>query len=237
MNQNSKNNPIQQFISSNKEKKVHGVTYKEELVDQNILVSVRHLKRFFPRGGGKKLKAVHDVSFDIKKGECFGLVGESGCGKTTTGRSIIRLYQPTSGSIYFKGYRVAAGDRWNQKEIKWSKIKGDAKIKEIRQKEKSELSERNNNTLEEQIQYNAVKDNYEKEVQKIKEHVAEIKREQVQKIKRIHYDNRHVDPKLRSKRQRIFQDPIDSLDPRRTVEDIIQEGLKIQGYRNRQENH
>ena len=94
MNQNSKNNPIQQFISSNKEKKVHGVTYKEELVDQNILVSVRHLKRFFPRGGGKKLKAVHDVSFDIKKGECFGLVGESGCGKTTTGRSIIRLYQP-----------------------------------------------------------------------------------------------------------------------------------------------
>ena len=78
MNQNSKNNPIQQFISSNKEKKVHGVTYKEELVDQNILVSVRHLKRFFPRGGGKKLKAVHDVSFDIKKGAGFGSGGMSG---------------------------------------------------------------------------------------------------------------------------------------------------------------
>lgn len=238
MNLNSKTKDLLENVQEEiRGPKVHGVTYKQELVDDDILVSVRHLKRFFARGGGKKLKAVHDVSFDIKKGECFGRVGESGCGKTTTGRSLIRLYQPTSGSVYFKGYRVAAGSRWNEKEIKWSKIKGDAKIKEIRQKEQSELSERNNNTIEEVIQYNAVKETYEKEVAKVKEHIRTVRKEQRAKIKQIRYDNRHVDPKLRSKMQRIFQDPIDSLDPRRTVEDIIQEGLKIQGFRNRQENH
>ena len=70
------------------------VTYKQELVDNNIEVSVRHLKQFFKFGHGANsltTKAVHDVSFDIKKGECVGVVGESGCGKTTTGRSMIRL--------------------------------------------------------------------------------------------------------------------------------------------------
>ena len=67
--------------------------------DEENLVSVRHLKMFFFGNGHKKMKAVHDISFDVKKGECFGLVGESGCGKTTTGRSIIRLYEFTSGAI------------------------------------------------------------------------------------------------------------------------------------------
>lgn len=53
------------------------------------------------------LKAVDDVSFTIQKGETFGLVGESGCGKTTTGRTIIRLYQPTGGEIYFNGKLIS----------------------------------------------------------------------------------------------------------------------------------
>ena len=96
------------------------VSFRQELVDNNIEVSVRHLKQFFKFGHGSNsftTKAVHDVSFDIKKGECFGVVGESGCGKTTTGRSMIRLYDITSGSIYFEGYRISAGKRWNEKEI------------------------------------------------------------------------------------------------------------------------
>ena len=72
---------------------IRKVTYLPELVDNNIELSVRHLKQFFKFGHGKSAfitKAVHDVSFDIKKGECFGIVGESGCGKTTTGRTLIR---------------------------------------------------------------------------------------------------------------------------------------------------
>ncbi len=68
------------------------------------LLKVEHLCQYF-----KSNKAVDDVSFEVKKGEVFGLVGESGCGKTTTGRSVIKLYDITSGDIYFKGERIAAG--------------------------------------------------------------------------------------------------------------------------------
>ena len=91
-----------------------------------VILSVRHLKQYFKLGGTgafKYNKAVHDVSFDVYRGEVFGLVGESGCGKTTTGRSIIRLYQPTSGDIIFKGVRIAAGTRFNEKEIKYTRIR------------------------------------------------------------------------------------------------------------------
>ena len=67
---------------------------KPELMNSNVLLSVRNLKQFFFFGSGpnrSKLKAVSNVSFDVYSGECFGIVGESGCGKTTTGRSIIKL--------------------------------------------------------------------------------------------------------------------------------------------------
>lgn len=74
------------------------------------LVDVRDLKQYFPVSTGffqkKPLKAVDGVSFVIQKGETLGLVGESGCGKTTVGRSLLHLYTPTSGEVYFDGVKV-----------------------------------------------------------------------------------------------------------------------------------
>lgn len=71
------------------------------------LVKVEHLKQYFPAGGfgsnRKFVKAVDDVSFAIQKGETLGLVGESGCGKTTTGRTLLRLHEPTAGRITYDG--------------------------------------------------------------------------------------------------------------------------------------
>ncbi len=75
--------------------------------DPDILLRVDHLKQYF-RSGDYINKAVDDVSFYIKKGEVFGLVGESGCGKTTTGRTIINLYDPTEGDVYFQGLRISS---------------------------------------------------------------------------------------------------------------------------------
>ena len=74
------------------------------------LLEVKNLKEYFPIKTGafttKPLKAVDDVSFTIRKGETLGLVGESGCGKTTVGRTILHLYKPTAGEIWFKGKQI-----------------------------------------------------------------------------------------------------------------------------------
>jgi ABC-type oligopeptide transport system ATPase subunit len=78
--------------------------------NKNNLLEVRNLKQYFniPVGllKSKPLKAVDDISFSIRKGETLGLVGESGCGKTTVGRSILQLYKPTSGEIIFNGKKI-----------------------------------------------------------------------------------------------------------------------------------
>ena len=78
--------------------------------DKKTLVEVKHLKEYFNINTGvfttKPLKAVDDVSFTIKKGETLGLVGESGCGKTTVGRTLLHLYKPTGGEIWFDGKKI-----------------------------------------------------------------------------------------------------------------------------------
>ena len=218
------------------------VTYLPELVEKDIILSVRHLKQFFKFGHGKGAfvtKAVHNVSFDIKKGECFGVVGESGCGKTTTGRTLIRLYKATSGSVYFKGYRIAAGNRWNEKEIKWSRIRAKRKIKDL----KREMNEKIKILADEQGSQELVASetakiqaDYNAQIKKIQDDLNTLVKYEKERIAQHNYDNKHVDKKLMSKMQMIFQDPVDSLDPRMTVEDIIQEGLHIQGQYNRFEN-
>ena len=79
----------------------------ENKTEKGNLLEIEHLKQYFPVAGSKKIvHAVDDVSFFIKKGETFGLVGESGCGKTTTGRSILRLTEPTAGKIVYDGQTI-----------------------------------------------------------------------------------------------------------------------------------
>ena len=89
--------------------------------DAEVLIEVKNLKKYFPVHKGffkrttQNVQAVDDVSFAIRSGETLGLVGESGCGKSTTGRTIIRLYEPTSGEIIYKGTEIG---RLSQKELK-----------------------------------------------------------------------------------------------------------------------
>ena len=79
-------------------------------MSQDTLVEVKHLKEYFNINTGmfssKPLKAVDDVSFSIRRGETLGLVGESGCGKTTVGRTLLHLYKPTDGEIWFDGKQI-----------------------------------------------------------------------------------------------------------------------------------
>src|ERR1700722_10826151 len=136
-------------------------TRKQGSSDQ-VLLSVRDLRTYFPILGGVlrrkvgEVKAVDGISFDVKQGETFGLVGESGCGKTTTGRTILRLQKATSGEIIFEGQNVLG--------LNSSQMKARRRDMQI-----------------------------------------------------------------------IFQDPYSSLNPRMPVGDIIGEGLRVHGMRDRRE--
>ena len=88
--------------------------------NKEVLLRVENLQQYF-KLGKRELKAVDNVNFEIFKGEIFGLVGESGCGKTTTGRTIIRLNEITGGSVYYKGERICAGTRSYKDAIKQAK--------------------------------------------------------------------------------------------------------------------
>lgn len=85
---------------------------------QEPLISVRNLKKHFEVGKGAMLKAVDGISFDIYPGETFGLVGESGCGKSTAGRTIIRLYDPTEGEVIFNGKNIYELSRHEMNEVR-----------------------------------------------------------------------------------------------------------------------
>ena len=80
------------------------------------LLEIKNLKQYFNQGKPNEVRAVDDITFDIYKGETLGLVGESGCGKSTTGRTIIRLYDATDGEVIYDGVNVH--DKKSKKDLK-----------------------------------------------------------------------------------------------------------------------
>ncbi len=153
----------------------------------NPILRVEGLKQYF-KMGRRELKAVDGVSFEVEKGEVFGIVGESGCGKTTIGRSIIGLYDITGGSIYYKDHLINFGVTDMKRRIREAKRAGDS----------------------------ALADSLAKELKSSLEALKKAKKQDV--IRDI---------------QMIFQDPVSSLDPRMTVLEIIGEGLRIRGEKDK----
>ena len=211
--------------------------------NQETLLRVEHLCQYF-----KGLKAVDDVSFDIKRGEVFGLVGESGCGKTTTGRSIIKIYDITSGSIYFKDQRICAGTRSYEDAIRNAR-------RELRQLKKTETDPAviaqkraalNQVIAENRRQIRSARfDHQHSDAEYAKRLVAKLNEEYQQAVANCTSDEELArlkakykndlrvakKTKLITKIQMIFQDPIASLNPRMTVREIISEGLVINGIK------
>lgn len=82
------------------------------------LVEVKELKKHFPAANKQLVRAVDGVSFVVRRGETLGLVGESGCGKTTVGRCLLRLIEPTSGEIRFDGRNLSEINRQQLRELR-----------------------------------------------------------------------------------------------------------------------
>lgn len=227
---------------------------KRNFDNAEVLLKVENLCQFFKMGKGE-LKAVNNVNFDIKKGEVFGLVGESGCGKTTTGRTIIKLYDATSGNVYFKGERIVAGTRSYKDNIAAKKAEAKAAIDALDKtapdfaEKKAEIEKAASEYISEQKaeikkanhdQKRCDKDYSKKKQQEVTDKYAaliaaaksEEEKAALQKeFKAELYKAKKA--KLVTQIQMIFQDPIASLDPRMTVRDIIAEGLVIHGERDK----
>ena len=204
--------------------------------NREVLLKVENLCQYFG-----PTKAVDNVSFDIYKGEVFGLVGESGCGKTTTGRSIIKIYDITSGNIYFKGQRICAGVKSYKDAIKAARKEKKGCTDQKRLQELDEVIAKNREEIK-----RARFDHKNSDREYAKTLMAQTKAEYEEKLKNAPTQDRPKlekeykdamrvakNTKLVTKIQMIYQDPVASLDPRMTVREIISEGLVINGIKDK----
>lgn len=195
--------------------------------DDEILLRVEGLCMHFGKTGKK---AVEDVSFDIRRGEVFGLVGESGCGKTTTGRTIIKLYNAASGNVYFKGRRIVAGTEKLVNELR--------ELRKGKPRDHERIARLEEELAGARYDQKHCDESYRREI------AAKLKEDYAGKIKNAPQEEKSVlrgelnrklretkKDKLITKIQMIYQDPMASLDPRMTVREIIAEGLVIQGIK------
>ncbi len=208
--------------------------------NNEVLLRVDHLCQYFRLGKFSWNRAVDDVSFDIRQGEIFGLVGESGCGKTTTGRSIIKLYDITSGSVWFKGQRIAAGTLSYRQGIEKARAARknanaaeraalDAEIDRLKAEIRSaEYDRRNCDRVYRKSLTDQLNEAYPPRIAAASgEEKTALEAEYRSRLRQAGRT------RLSNQIQMIFQDPIASLDPRMTVRDIIAEGLVIQGVRDK----
>ncbi len=212
------------------------------MANKEVLLQVENLSQYFGAN-----KAVNDVSFDIYKGEVFGLVGESGCGKTTTGRSIIKLYNITGGNVTFKGQRICAGklsyrqamEKAKKEFEEASKLPG-ADVAALKAKMTAEIADQKAQMKAAMFDHDHCDSEFaKKQVAALNKRyqplLEKAEGEEAKKLK-AEYKNelrKAKNTKLVTQIQMIFQDPIASLDPRMTVREIIAEGLVIQGERDK----